>query len=233
MTRIIEFQASEVIKNLDAIRGAQLPYAGKQALNQLGWNLRKYHKEWMSSGGFENPVPYTLAGVKHEVNGLEMRFYLSTNGTGGQAPATYIYPVSTENGSGQKPVYQTRFAWGINKIGITNMHPIPYLKGKGVRTSKKYGNMLPTQYAAVLKGLQKKPSVYFSVPDKRSARPASTVLKPGIYERKNRSTLYMLFGYKSTLPTVQTKYDMLGMTDTYVRENFPKLLSDALNKAIR
>lgn len=233
MTRVIEFQADEIIKNLDAIRGAQLPYAGKQALNQLGWNLRKHHKEWMSSGGFEKPVPFTLASPRHNVEGLELRFFLNPDGPKGQAPATYIYPVSTENGGGRKPIYQTRFATGIRKIGITKLHPIPFLEGKGVRTSKVYGNMLPTQYASVLKGLQKKPSVYFSVPDNRSARPASTYLKPGIYERKSRSVLYMLFGYKSTLPTVQTKYDIFGITDTYVRKNFPKLLSDALDRAIR
>jgi hypothetical protein len=231
VTRIIEFQASEVIKNLDAIRGAQLPYAGKQALSQLGWGLKQHHKEWMSSGGFEKPVPYTLASPKYAVDGLELRFFLNPDGSKGQAPATYIYPVSTENGGGRKPVYQTRFAWGIRKLGITNLHPVPYLQGKGVRTNT-YGNMTPGQYQQVLAGLKTKPSTYFSKPDNRSARKTSSALKPGIYQRKGRS-LFMLFGYESTLPTVQTKYDMIGISEAYISKNFPKLLSDALDRAIR
>lgn len=231
MTRVIEFQADEIIKNLDAIRGAQLPFAGKQALSQLGWGLKQHHKEWMASGGFEKPVPFTLASPLYKVEGLELRFFLNPDGPKGQAPATYIYPVSTDNGGGRKPIYQTRFATGIRKIGITNLHPIPFLEGKGVRTNS-YGNMTPVQYQQVLGGLKTKPSTYFSKPDNRSSRKSSPALKPGIYQRKGRS-LFMLFGYESKLPTVQTKYDIFGITDTYVRKNFPKLLSDALDRAIR
>jgi len=230
MARLIEFQADALIKGLDALRGAQLPYAGAQALKQLGWQLKQHHREWMASGGFDNPVPFTLSSPRYTPDGLELRFFISDDGAKGQSPATYLYPVTTEDG-GSKQVYATRFAKALQKEGISRLHPIPYLGGRGVRINN-YGNMQPSQYTQTLAGLKRNDGTYFSIPDDRSARPLRGKLKRGIYQRKGRS-LFMLFGYVSTLPRVNAKYDFFGITDTFAKARLPKLLSDALDRALR
>ncbi len=229
---VIQFDARQVVSRLDALRAVQMRYAGSQALKKLGWELKKHHRQWMESGGFEKPVPFTLTSPRYSAEGLELRFSISTDGAKGQAPASYLYPVSTQDGAGRKPVYQTRFATFLQRKGITNMHPIPFLDGDMVRKND-YGNMRPSQYAQVKAGLKNtRGSSFFSTHDNRSTRPTPGWLKPGIYQRKGRS-LFMLFGYAPKLPTVPTKYDWFGITDRFARENFPRYLDEALERAIR
>ncbi len=228
---VIQFDARQVVSRLDALRAVQMRYAGSQALKKLGWELKQHHRQWMESGGFEKPVPFTLTSPRYTADGLELRFRISTDGPKGQAPASYLYPVSTQDGAGRKPVYQTRFATFLRREGITTQHPIPFIGGRGVRVNA-YGNMAPSQYSQVKAGLRRDDGSFFSTPDGRKSGPKRGNLKPGIYQRKGRS-LFMLFGYAPKLPTVGTKYDWFGITDRFARENFPRYLDEALERAIR
>lgn len=225
----IQFDATQVLGRLDAIRSTQIRYAGGQALKQLGWDLRQHHQQWIKGGGFENPVPFTVASPRYTPNGLELRFFINPDGTKGQSPATYLYPVSTVGGTGRKTVFETLFAKALHKRGITTKHPIPYTRGGNLRLNK-YGNVTPGEYQAVLAGLARDDGSYISVPDNRKARAAGTGLKPGIYRRKG---MKFLFGYVDVKPTVATKYDWFGITDRYAKQHFPALLSEALEKALR
>lgn len=225
MARLIEFQADALIKGLDTLRGAQLPYAGAQALKQLGWQLKQHHREWMASGGFENPVQRTLTSPKYEASGLELRFFLNTDNAGGQSASEYIYPVTPEGGT-RKSALETRFNTKLKDKGILKKFAVPNLSGRGVRINK-YGNMSPGQYAQVKEGLLNRPSIYFLL-NERQGR-----LRPGIYQRRADRTLNNLFNLVSQVPRVNAKYDFFGITDTFAKERLPKLLSDALDRAIR
>lgn len=232
MARSIEFDARRVLGRLNALQSTQINYAGGQALKQLGWDLRAHHRQWMSSGGFENPVPFTLSSPRYRADGLELYFSISTDGAKGQDPARYLYPVSTQDGGGRKPVYQTRFAKFLQKDGITRLHPIANIGGRGVRTNG-FDNMVPGQYTQVKAGLKNRQgSAYFSVPDNRSTRRTPAHLRPGIYQRKAR-TIDRLFAYVAEVPTVSAKYDFFGLTSSYAQSQFPALLSKALDRAIR
>lgn len=228
MARVLEFETERIFRRLNVLEGTQIKYAGGQALKRLGYEL-KQHNEMQMAGRFENPVPYTLSSVGYEANGLELRLYLNKDGSKGNAPATYIYPA--DRGSDSSLAYRTRFARGIEKLGITPMFPVPYLGGRGVRLNAA-GNMTPGQYSQVLAGLKRRPSVYFSVPDRRNPRPAQENLKPGIYQRTSKG-LNMLFGYLPSTPSVRQPYDFAGITTRLTQQRLPKLLSEELAKALR
>jgi len=226
MARTIEFETERIFRRLNVLEGTQIKYAGGQALKRLGYELKQHNKLQMARR-FENPVPYTLSSVGYEANGLELRLYLNKDGSKGNAPATYIYP--TDRGSDSSLAYRTRFARGIEKLGITSLFPVPYLGGRGVRRNAA-GNMTPGQYSQVLAGLKKRPSVYFSVPDRRNPRPST--LPPGIYQRTSKG-VNMLFGYRPSTPSVRQAYDFAGITIRLTQQRLPKLLGEELAKALR
>ena len=237
MARIIEFQADQLIKSLDALRGAQLPFAGNRALRQLGFQLRGELQREMRDK-FQNPVPFTINSPRSPVDGLELTVSISKDGAKGQDPARYLYPV-TEGG----PAYTTRFTRAIRALGLVDAsyYAIPFLQGRGVRLNT-YGNMSPGQYQTVLSALKsdtgrgsgKQGSKwrYFSVPDQRSAKPKRGRLKPGIYRAKSND-VQLLFTYARKQPTVPALFDFSGVVERKSAEILPSLLSKALDDALK
>ena len=94
MARTIEFDAQALIGKIDALRGAQLPYAGNQALWALKPKLNAELQKEMQRK-FKNPVPFTLSSPRFRIDGLEMTVGISKKGDKGQDPARYLYPVTT------------------------------------------------------------------------------------------------------------------------------------------
>jgi len=239
MARTIEFDAQALIGRIDALRGAQLPYAGNRALSQLGFQLRGELQREMRDK-FENPVPFTISSPRYRVDGLELTVSISKDGAKGQDPARYLYPVSTDDGGGGKPAYITRFTRAVRALGVVDpsYYAIPFLKGRGVRVNA-YGNMSPGQYQQVLAGLKtgtgagKKGSQwrYFSVPDGRKPGGRGR-LKPGIYRAKSND-VQLLFTYARKQPTVPALFDFSGIVQRRSEEILPSLLSKALDNALK
>jgi len=237
MARTIEFQADQLIKSLDALRGAQLPFAGNRALRQLGFQLRGELQREMRDK-FQNPVPFTINSPRYSVDGLELTVSISKDGAKGQDPARYLYPV-TEGG----PAYTTRFTRAIRALGVVDAsyYAIPFLQGRGVRLNT-YGNMSPGQYQQVLSALKSDTSRgsgkqgskwrYFSVPDQRSAKPNRGRLKPGIYRAKSND-VQLLFTYARKQPNVPALFDFSGVVQRKSAEILPSLLSKALDDALK
>jgi hypothetical protein len=232
MATQITYDAERTIGRLRILEKANFNYAGGQAMKRLGYGLREHHGLQMA-GRFADPVPFTLASPRYKADGLSVRFYLSTDGPKGNAPASYIYPTDAGDG-GAKPAYLSRFARGLSKLNITNLFPIPNIGGTGVRKNI-HGNMTPGQYQGVLKGLARQNPAYFSIPDNRRTSKRSTLLKPGIYQRAgtNSRGYNRLFGYIAEPPTVRTAYDFLGITTRYAGQQVPKLLREELAKVLR
>jgi len=237
MARTIEFQADRLIRRIDALRGAQLPFAGNRALKQLGFQLRGELQREMRHK-FKNPVPFTINSPRYSVDGLELTVSISKDGPKGQDPARYLHPVT-----GGGPAYITRFNRAIRAIGVVDAsyYAIPFLKGRGVRKNT-YGNMTPGQYQQVLSALKsdarrgsgKQGSIwrYFSVPDQRSAKPNTGRLKPGIYRAKSND-LQLLFTNARKHPKVPPLFDFEGVVERRSREIFPSILSKALDDALK
>lgn len=235
MARTIEFQADQLIKSLDALRGAQLPFAGNRALRQLGFQLRGELQREMRDK-FQNPVPFTINSPRYSVDGLELTVSISKDGAKGQDPARYLYPV-TEGG----PAYTTRFTRAIRALAIVGpeYYAIPFLNGVGVRKNA-YDNMSPGQYQQVLAGLkvgkgsgrQGSQWRYISIPDGRK-QPRGGGLKPGIYRIKGRNQVNKLFNYTQKEPKVPFKFDFEGVVRDRSETLLPSLLSKALDDALK
>lgn len=240
MARSIEFDSQALIGRIDALRGAQLPFAGNRALRQLGFQLRgELQKEMRDK--FQNPVPFTINSPRYRVDGFELTVSISKDGTKGQDPARYLYPVTAEGGvGGNKPAYITRFSRAVRALGIVDAsyYAIPFLQGRGVRVNA-YGNMTPGQYQQTLQGLKTGVGAgrqgsqwrYFSVPDGRKPGKRGN-LKPGIYRAKT-GDVQLLFTYARRQPTVPVIFDFEGVVRERSQTLLPSLLSKALDDALK
>jgi hypothetical protein len=240
MARSIEFDAQALIGKIDALRGAQLPFAGNRALRQLGFQLRgELQKEMRDK--FQNPVPFTINSPRYRVDGLELTVSISKDGAKGQDPARYLYPVTAEGGvGGSKPAYITGSPRAVRALGIVDpsYYAIPFLQGRGVRVNA-YGNMTPGQYQQTLQGLKTGVGAgrqgsqwrYFSVPDGRKPGKRGN-LKPGIYRAKT-GDVQLLFTYARRQPTVPVLFDFEGVVRERSQAILPSLLSKALDDALK
>ena len=236
--RPITFDADSLIGKLNVLQAVQLPYAGKRALQKLGFELRKDLAVYMAEQ-FANPVPFTLTSPRYKADGLELRISISRIGDKGQDPGRYLYPVSTEDGGGGKPAYTTRFTRALRKNGVIDAatYAIPFLKGNGVRLVN--GNMSPGQYQQVLAALKtdtgmgagKRAWRYFAVPDRRKTSTRPNRLPAGIYRAKGND-VQRLFALTTTQPKVPTIFDFYGRTDATAQRLMPTLLSQALRDAL-
>jgi hypothetical protein len=230
MARTIEFDVERIFRKLNVLEGTQIKYAAKRSLQRFGFEAQQ-HLGLQMAGRFENPVSYTLSSARYDPKIIEdqgsvaLRLYINPDGSGGTAPATYLYP--TDRGSGDSTAYTTRFGKGLSKIGVTNKFPVPYAGGKEVRTNK-YGNMLPSQYRETLRDLQTKGSTIFALPN---GFPGG-LLPPGIYKRRGRSA-YLLFSLLDRPPQVRQAFDFYGITQRLAQQRLPKLIGEELAKALR
>ena len=237
--RPITFDADSLIGKLNVLQAVQLPYAGKRALQKLGFELRKDLAVYMAEQ-FANPVPFTLTSPRYKADGLELRISISRIGDKGQDPGRYLYPVSTEDGGGGKPAYTTRFTRALRKTGVIDpaMYAVPFLEGRGVRVNS-YGNMSSGQYQQVLAALKtdtgmgagKRAWRYFAIPDRRKTSTRPNRLPVGIY-RAQGNDVQRLFALTTTQPKVPTIFDFYGRTDATAQRLMPTLLSQALRDAL-
>jgi hypothetical protein len=243
MPPTVSFNVDALLGRLNAVEGTQIKYAGTQAMKRLGFQLKQELSRHMQQI-FRNPVPFTLSSPLYSANGLELTMYLNSDGAKGQPPSKYLYPVSTDDTTGAKPAYPTRFAKALRHKGIIDQSyfPVPWLAGRAVPTND-YGNVPPSFYQSVLAGLERhgapgKPRTkqagyqIFSVPDRRigPAVRRTSSLKPGIYRAKG-SQLDFLFGYARRPPIVRTSFDFAGFTTRRAEALLPALLRDSLSRA--
>jgi len=234
----IKWDVEDLIGKLNIVQKTQIPYAGAQAMKRFAYLFSREQVPKEMQDVFRAPVPLTLKSVKYKADGLTATFTVKQKVPKGNAPGKYLYPVSSEDASGRKPIYDTRFTNGLRKKGIVGdgYWPVPFLSGRGVSITN--GRMRPGQYGDVLRGLDRKEPGkggyrYISIPDNRSRRPASGGLSDGIYRIKGRNDVQMLFTYARTQPTVPTIFDLRQYALDYGNEVLPSLLSKALERAMR
>lgn len=253
--RTITFDADDLIEDLDVIRRVQMPFAMSWALNALAPRIKGAHERLMQSK-FENPVPFTTKSVRwgasgykpwvrSDKNNLEMGFWISEDGAKGQAPTYYLFPQVTDEGTGSKEVYVTRFNKRLRREGLIggNEYATP-LKDKSNVISdllNGYGNIRPGQYNRILfalgamesplRGYAKKGRTrdsFFITPNRKAGREG---LKPGIYRRKG-GDLGMLFKTLPSPPDVTPKYEFARITEDLVMDYFPDLVSEKLDEVM-
>lgn len=230
MASTIEFNVDRLLGRLNILESTQIRYASKRSLTRFGYEATQ-HLGLQMAGRFENPVKYTLSSPRYDRNitedgnTLSLRLYINPDGPKGSTPASYIYP--TDAGSSDNTAYATRFGVGLRKLNITTKFPVPNTNGSRVRTNS-YGNMLPSQYRTVLRGLQQGGSNIFTLQNGST----SGRLPPGIYQREGR-TAYLLFALLDEPPKVRVAFDFYGISQRLAQQRLPKLLREELGKALR
>lgn len=222
MARTVEFSVERIFRRLSVMEGTQIKYAGSQAMKRLGYEAKQHVSQWMAAN-FEDPVAFTLSSPRYTANGLETRMFINSV-TKGNSPSEYLYPVSSDDGAGRKPVFATRFNQKLRSKGLTSMFAVPAKGGEMVRLGR--SGMRSSQYAATLNGLLRQDGSYFILESARGR------LRPGIYKRSARSVarLFLLLG---SPPTVATKFDFGGLVSGYARTRLPQLLNEELRRALR
>lgn len=236
MAKAIEFDVERLLGRLNILEGTQVRYASRRALTRWRDDAR-IHLALQMAFRFDKPVSRTLSSALYdrqlieEPNSIAVRLFINPDTNKGNAPASYIRP--TDRGSGDATAYATKFGVGLRKTGITSKFPVPYTEGQQVQRNR-YGNMMPSQYNAVLQGLQRSGSGIFALPN---GSPGGR-LPQGIYTRVRKDkrwqrTAYLLFALYDEAPSVDQRFDFEGITRFYAQRQLPKLLREELAKALR
>lgn len=254
----IEFDATKLLGELDAIASSQVPFAASVAMGRLGWELKNTQWPQYASRTFDRPVPFTTGGpgiqggllYDHDRGSTELTIRLDRDAPKGQSPDRYLFP-----GSQGGEIYVTRFTRALRRKGIVppNYVALPWTAGRAVAPEiNSYGNVRASFYTQTLAGLARRGGLgerrsktgsykYFSVPDNRSGikilgsgskQFKGTELKEGIYRVKG-SQLDFLFGYAKQTPTVPAKWDFDDFANEAASKVLPGLLSKALDDALR
>lgn len=222
MARVVEFDVERIFRRLSVMEGTQIKYAGSQAMKRLGFEAKQHVSLWMATN-FEDPVAFTLSSPRYTASGLETRMFINSV-TKGNSPSEYLYPVSSDDAAGRKPVFPTRFNQKLRSKGLTSMFAVPARGGRAVRLGQ--SGMRPSQYAATLAGLLRDDPTYFIIESARGR------LSPGIYQRSARG-VNRLFLLLDTVPTVGTTFGFGAIVTDLTRTRLPTLLSEELRKALR
>ena len=238
----LKFDTSKFTKNLRNIQFAAIPEAQKKSLFKFGFLNKKKLKENMRTV-FRNPVNFTLNSPLYKVyDENSMTFFIRSNAPKGNKPSKYLAPVEYLTG-GVNESYETKFSyWLRNYSGLpalNNKYAIPVLNSPAVQKNQ-YGNMKPSQYAAVKSGLERFAAGakkakgnqyrYFSVPAK-SGKKASRIRPMGIYRVKGNS-LGLLFTLSTKKPKVKQKFQFLGLTKQFLKKDMPAIFKSELRKQL-
>ena len=238
----IEFDSSRFTKKLKALQLGAIPEAQKKSLYKFGFLNKKKLKVHMQRT-FIKPVNFTLNSPLYKVlDENEMIFFIRSNAPKGNKPSKYLAPVEYITG-GVNESYETKFSyWLRNYSGLpalSNKYAIPVMNSPAVQKNQ-YGNMKPSQYAAVKSGLERFAAGakkakgnqyrYFSVPAK-SGKKASRIRPMGIYRVKG-NTLGLLFTLTTKKPQVPQIFQFRGITAKHLNQKMNNIFTIELRKQL-
>ncbi len=141
----------KVVKRLDILQRRQLPFAARQTVKEIGFQLAKKHVPAYMNAVFDRPVPLTTKSVSYKVkSNFEVELNVRSDVSKGNAPANYLAPVAMSVEDDK--AYLTKFSRFIQKSGINpeNPYPIPV---KQNLAKNRYGNVSQGEYSKVWSGL--------------------------------------------------------------------------------
>ena len=239
----IEFQAQRLLRRLDVISQAQVPYAAQQSLKRLGWELRAELGQHLQAI-YRNPVPLTVKSPLYKADGLELRVSIRDQVTKGWPPAAYLYPGSDQGDNKALVTGFQRFLWARGYLAKGET-VLTWLPRSGVPTTQ-YGNVNPGFVAAVqaalgstspggMGKLQNPKARYaqgrFGVTryfvnssTSRTDRGGLSRLPPGVWRVQGRQRPELLFGVMNKPATVPRQFEF----EATVRRSTEKLLPGIL-----
>ena len=247
MTQVLKVDVDDAIKKLNLVQRAQIPFAARRTLQELGHLISKDKVPAHMKEVFQSPNNLTLKSLNYKVVGnYEVKLDFIDSIDKGNAPTNYLAPVT--RGVQSNRAYETKFSRFVKKAGIVpnNFYPIP-VKQNLPKNSK--GKVSQGAYSKAWSGLQTTKGAgktgrgfrYFSIPDNRnrrgiSARQGSLFDLPnGIYRVKGRGAtgIQLLFTYAKRPPTVPKIFNYYGIVRTTVAKDAPGIFRDMLRKALK
>ena len=247
MTKALEVNVDDAIRKLNIAQRAQIPFAAKRTLQELGKLIAKEKIPAHMKEVFQAPNNLTLKSLNWKLEGnYEVKLDFINQIDKGNAPTNYLAPVTI--GVPGSQAYETKFSRFVKKAGIvpSNLYPIPF---KPNLSKNSYGKVSQGVYSKTWSGLQTTKGAgktgrgfrYFSVPDNRNRRGVSARqgslfdLPKGIYRVKGRgaSGIQLLFTYAERPPTVPKIFDYYGIATATVAKNAPGIFKEKLREALK
>ncbi len=248
--RTITFQVDDLVKNLDLMAQVQVPYAAKQTMKRLGFELKRELGQNLQAV-FQDPIPLTVKSPKYTARGVELEMRIENTGVSkGRGPGEYLFPATTDAPGqfGKKPYLETGLGRFLKRQGylppgaaVLSWYALP-----GVPTTQ-YGNVQPGFVAAVIQALGNAEAPgrlkqtrakygganrYFSVP--LGGKGKGTTLAPGIYRVKGASRPERLFAYRPSMDQYKTPtlFDFQGVTRDRSAALLPGILQAEIKRAL-
>jgi len=141
----------KVVKRLDILQRRQLPFAAKQTVKEIGFQLAKKHLPAYMKAVFDNPVPLTTKSISYKVkSNFEVELSVRSDVGKGNAPANYLAPVAMSVEDDR--AYLTKFSRFVERAGVNTERPYP-VPVKENLAKNRYGNVSQGEYSKVWSGL--------------------------------------------------------------------------------
>lgn len=231
--RTIRFQVDDLVKNLDLMAQVQVPYAAKQTMKRLGYELQRELGQNLQQV-LQDPIPLTVKSPKYTAKGYTLEMRIENTGVSkGRGPGEYLYPATT-NIAGQstrKPYLETGLGTFLKRQGylppgaaVLSWYALP-----GVPTTQ-YNNVQPGFIKAVIQALTapdpsargyqgpresrrlgtlRNPRAKYGGANRYfsvplGAKGRTTTLAPGIYRVKSGTRPERLFAYRPNMAEYKT-----------------------------
>lgn len=244
----IEFNGTELVRDLDVFAKVQLPFLAAVTVNRLATQVRQdLQKEMLDSFTYVSAFTYKSPKQRHFANKLETwtEVYLRDEATKGQAPAQYLLPQIT-GGMVLRTRFQNRLASELD--GYNGRYMLPLHNSTGAKLGPT-GRIKASQYVEALYGIKAMESVrasmrpgkyrtegsYVYVPyvgtrkqlaAQMRALGKGRIPKPGIY-RMMGDTPVQLFKQLDRVPTVQKSFDFQYAAELSVSRNVGRIFDQA------
>jgi hypothetical protein len=259
--RTITFQVDDLVKNLDIMAQVQVPYAAKQTMKRLGFELKRELGQNLQQV-FQDPIPITVKSPQYTARGVELEMRIeNTRVSKGRGPQEYLFPATTDAPGqfGKKPYLETGLGKFLKRQGYLSPGAavLSWVALPGVPTTQ-YGNVQPGFIKAVIQALTapdpsargyqgprenrrlgtlRNPRAKYGGANRYFSVPESKRgqgLAPGIYRVKGASRPERLFAYRPSMSQYDTPtlFDFQGVTRDRSAALLPGILQAEIKRAL-
>lgn len=250
----VEFNGTQLVRDLDVFAKVQLPFAAAVTVNRLATQVRQDLKhEILDSFTYVSAFTSTSPMQRHFATKANpwTEVFLRDEAAKGQSPAQYLLP-QIKGGM----VLQTRFQNRLKSEldGYNGRYMLPLANSPGAKLNN-LGRIKASQYVEALYGIKAMESVrastrsgkyrtegsYVYVPYVGNKKALAAQMRaigkgripnPGIY-RMMGNTPVQVFKQLERVPTVEKRFDFAYAAQLSVEKNVGRFFDQAMSEALR
>jgi hypothetical protein len=244
----VEFNGTQLVKDLDVFAKVQLPFVAAVTVNRLATQVRKdLQREILDSFNYVSAFTYKSPLQRHFASKAEpwTEVYLKDEAAKGQAPAQYLLPQITGG-----PVLRTRFQRRATGAGPGYL--VPLLDSPAAKLNN-IGRISPAQYTEALYGIKAMEDVRASMrPGKYRTEGSYVFIGPSLNPSKRKrkgggrnligegygiyrvmgDDYVQLFKLLRRTPTVEKRFDFAYASQLSVEKNVEKIFDKAISEFV-